>query len=55
MDDKYKNDYCMRKGIKLVRIAYTDMKDIKGQIDKALQSDKMLWLSDNYPKKGWNR
>jgi len=55
MDDKYKNNYCKRKGIKLVRIAYTDMKDIKGQIDKALKSNKMLWLSDNYPKKGWNR
>jgi hypothetical protein len=30
------------------------MKDIKGQIDKALESDEMLWLSDNYPTdKGW--
>jgi hypothetical protein len=54
MDDIYKNDYCKRKGIKMVRIAYTDMKDIKGQIDKALESDEMLWLSDNYPTdKGW--
>ena len=39
----------------MVRIGYKDMKDIKGQIDKALQSDEMLWLSDNYPKLGWNK
>ena len=54
LDDRVKNQYCRKRGIKLVRIAYTDMKDIKGQIDKALKSNKMLWLSDNYPTdKGW--
>ncbi len=55
LDDKYKNDYCLKNGIKLVRIGYLDKNDIKNQIDKSLKVDDMLWLSDNYPKAGWNK
>ena len=29
LDDKYKNDYCLKNGIKLVRIGYLDKDDIK--------------------------
>ena len=54
LDDKFKNDYCLKKGIKLVRIGYPDMEDIRNQIDKSFKSNEMLWLSDNYPlDKGW--
>jgi hypothetical protein len=55
LDDKYKNNYCLKNGIKLVRIGYLDKDDIKNQIDKSLKSKDMLWLSDNYPKSGWNK
>lgn len=53
LDDKHKNEYCLKNKIRLVRIGYLDLKDIKNQIDKALKSDDMLWLSDKYPKAGW--
>ena len=54
INDKLKNDYCLKMGIKLIRIGYLDMNDIKNQIDKALESNDMLWLSDKYPQnEGW--
>ena len=39
---------------KLIRISYNE-KDIIGQLNKGLKSNKKLWLSDNYPKLGWNK
>jgi hypothetical protein len=53
-DDLYKNNYCKDK-IRLIRISYNE-KDIIGQLDKGLESPpNKLWLSDNYPKAGWNQ
>jgi Zn finger protein HypA/HybF involved in hydrogenase expression/very-short-patch-repair endonuclease len=52
-DDIYKVNYCKNK-YKLIRISYNE-KDIIGQLNKGLKSNKKLWLSDNYPKLGWNK
>jgi predicted nucleic-acid-binding Zn-ribbon protein len=54
-DDRYKNNYCKDK-IRLIRISYNE-KDIIGQLEKGLLTSrpKELWLSDNYPKAGWNK
>jgi hypothetical protein len=40
----------------LIRISYNE-KDIIGQLEKGLLTSrpKELWLSDNYPKAGWNK
>ena len=48
-NDKLKNEYCKKMGVKLIRIGYLDMGDIRNQIEKSFKSDEMLWLSDNYP------
>jgi very-short-patch-repair endonuclease/Zn finger protein HypA/HybF involved in hydrogenase expression len=53
-DDKHKTSYCMTNSIKLIRISYNE-KDIIGQLTKGLEKINELWLSDNYPKAGWNR
>jgi hypothetical protein len=53
-DDRYKNKYCKDK-IRLIRISYNE-KDIIGQLEEGLKSPpNKLWLSDNYPKAGWNK
>jgi hypothetical protein len=51
-DDIFRVNYCKNK-CKLIRISYNE-KDILGELDKGLKSNKKLWLSDNYPKLGWN-
>jgi hypothetical protein len=45
----------------LIRISYNE-KDRIGQLNKGLDffkdknnSNEKLWLSDNYPKAGWNQ
>jgi very-short-patch-repair endonuclease len=53
-DDLYKINYCKNNNIKLIRISYNE-KDIIGQLDKGLNSNEKLWLSDKYPKAGWNK
>ena len=52
-NDIFKVNYCKNK-YKLIRISYNE-KDIIGQLNKGLKSNKKLWLSDNYPKLGWNK
>ena len=54
MDDIHKLNYCMTNSIKLIRISYNE-KDIIGQLTKGLEKINELWLSDNYPKDGWNK
>jgi hypothetical protein len=53
MDDLHKVNYCKNK-FKLIRISYNE-NDIIGQLKKGLSNKKQLWLSDNYPKAGWNK
>jgi Zn finger protein HypA/HybF involved in hydrogenase expression len=53
-DDRYKINYCKDNNIKLIRISYNE-KDVIGQLIKGLKSNKKIWLSDNYPKEGWNK
>ena len=31
------------------------MENVINEIDDILKSKDMLWLSDNYPKAGWNK
>jgi very-short-patch-repair endonuclease len=53
-DDLYKVNYCKNNNIKLIRISYNE-KDIISQLNKGLSSNEKLWLSDKYPKAGWNK
>jgi len=53
MDDLHKVNYCKNK-FKLIRISSNE-NDIIGQLEKGLESPNKLWLSDNYPKAGWNK
>jgi anti-sigma28 factor (negative regulator of flagellin synthesis) len=52
--DKEKNLFCKTNNIRMIRISYNE-KDVIGQLNKGLKSKKQLWLSDNYPKAGWNK
>ncbi len=54
LNDKQKNNFAKRKGIKLIRIAYTDLKNLLEELEKGLESDKQMYLSTKYPTdKGW--
>ena len=54
MDDKHKTNYCDTNHIKLIRIFHNE-EHILNQLEKGLTSRNELWLSDNYPKAGWNK
>ena len=54
LNDREKNEYTKDKNIKLIRIAYTDQKNIEEELMKGLDSNEQLYLSTNYPTdKGW--
>jgi len=56
LNDKAKNKYCNENGIKLIRISFNDERNISSELEKALSMNPMkdLYLSTNYPPKGWN-
>jgi hypothetical protein len=56
LNDKAKNKYCKENGIKLIRISYTDEKNISDELATALSMNPMkdIYLSTTYPQKGWN-
>lgn len=54
INDAIKNRFTKQNNIKLIRIAYTDAKNIEKEFLAGLESPNQLYLSTNYPKLGWN-
>jgi hypothetical protein len=54
--DIRKNNYCKNNGIKLIRIPYKSNtpEKIKTDIENGFNSNKLLFLGEDYPKLGWN-
>ena len=53
-NDILKNKYTKDNGLKFIRIGYLDFNDIEDELKSGLESTDQLYLSTNYPKKGWN-
>ena len=57
--DIIKNTYCLKKGIKLIRIPYTSRdkgrEKVKEDIIHGFKSTERIVLTGNYPKAGWNK
>jgi len=55
-NDLAKNKFCLENGIKLIRIAYTDYRNIESELVNALSMEPMkdIYLSSKYPPLGWN-
>lgn len=54
INDTIKNRYTKERGIKLIRIAYTDFNNLEKEFQDGLDSPDQLYLSSKYPKLGWN-
>lgn len=54
INDTIKNRYTKERGIKLIRIAYTDFNNLEKEFQDGLDSPNQLYLSSKYPKLGWN-
>jgi hypothetical protein len=55
-NDLVKNKFCLENGIKLIRIGYTDYRNIESELVNALSMEPMkdIYLSSKYPPLGWN-
>jgi hypothetical protein len=54
INDERKNIFTKENNLKLIRIAYTDFKNINDEVIKGLESENQLFLSSKYPPLGWN-